>query len=197
MPKKTKKIPKKKVQKEAKQSKKEVKQPKIVEIVPEIVEDKEQFGILKIAALIVILVVIAIAAYVILVPYHTFVPGQEVDKETFLGLFAEEDNIIIFMDARGVSDAKTRQNIFQCGIDFAGSSGMGPKNATYFSIGDDESGCVTPQGVQEEEYCFDQLDDAITIYVQHGDHTGYFNNGVIVEVNSEYPVGLCGINVLK
>ncbi|MBN1170183.1 hypothetical protein JXA56_04100 [Candidatus Micrarchaeota archaeon] len=187
------------------------KQPKkkkadVVEIVPEIVQEPEaapeepqpkSSKIMLLAILLVIAVVIAIAAYVILFPYHSFVPGNPVDSQTFLDLFQQEDNIVIFMDVRGVSDTKTRQNIFQCGIDFAGSSGMGPKNTTYFSMGDAEKGCVTPEGIKEEQYCFDSLKDAITIYVQKGDTTSYYNNGVVVGVNETYPVGLCGIHMLN
>ena len=195
----------KKKKKKEKKSKAQEKQTEKIEIVHEVVvdeprekpEEKPASGnTMKIVFAAVIIIAI-IMAYMILVPYNTFVPGKSVDKDTFLDLFAQKDNIIIFMDVRGVSNAKIKQNIFQCGIDFAGSSGMGPKNVTYFSIGDDEQGCVTPQGIREEQYCFDELDNAITIYVKEADETKYYNNGVVVGVSEEYPVGLCGIHMLN
>ncbi len=161
---------------------------------PEPEQGKDSGGMLKTLAIaVLVLAVLALAVYIIFIrPSQGFVPGSSVDSETFLQLFEEADMIYIFMDVRGVADDDVRRNILQCGVDFAGSSGMGPKDVTYFSIG--EQGCVTPEGAKSDEYCFSQLTNGITIYVQKGETTSYYSNGVVVGVGKDYPIGTCGIH---
>ncbi len=69
-----------------------------------------------------------------------FNKGNRINKETFLALLAEKEPVYIVMDARNVSDEYTGRNIFQCGVDFAGSSGLVGRDV--FVVGMDDSGCV-------------------------------------------------------
>ncbi len=157
-----------------------------VEIVPEVVEDKQD-NRLPIAVAVIAVVVIAFF-FLSSKPYD---PGMDVDQQTFLEFFSDSQNVIIFMDVRGVSDPLIRQNIFQCGVDFAGSTGLVTKNTTYFSLG--EVGCVTPLGENTDEYCYDRMKDAMVIYIKSGEETTYHQKGMMVGINSDYDVP-CGIH---
>jgi hypothetical protein len=150
-------------------------------------------GLKTIALAILFVVVATFAVYVLFVqPAEKFVPGSEVDSATFLQIFDSTENVYIFMDVRGVTDPKVKHSVLQCGVDFAASSGMGPKNASYFSLGDE--GCITPKGSSEEAYCFNELRKGVTIYIHEGSTTSYHSNGILVGVGSNYSLGTCGIH---
>jgi len=154
----------------------------------------EKGSSLKTIAFAILFVAVAtLAVYVLFIqPTEKFVPGSEVDSETFLQIFDSTENVYIFMDVRGVTDPDVKHNILQCGVDFAASSGMGPKNATYFSLG--EEGCITPKGSSEDAYCFNELRKGVTIYIHEGSTTSYHSNGILVGVGSNYSLGACGIH---
>lgn len=162
---------------------------------PEEEPEKDSGGLLRMIGILVVLVAVAALAFVMLVPQARFVPGPEVDKETFLELFDSAGRVIVVMDVRGVSDDITRRNILQCGVDFAGSSGLAPKNATYFSFGD--VGCVTPDGETTDQHCMEEMKDAFVIYVHEGGATTYHSRGVMVGVSAQYDLGTCGIHRIQ
>gem|GEM_PF-779836 len=150
-------------------------------------------GLKTIVFAILFVAVATLAVYVLFIqPTEKFVPGTEVDSETFLQIFDSTENVYIFMDVRGVTDPDVKHNILQCGVDFAASSGMGPKNATYFSLGDE--GCITPRGSSEDSYCFNELRKGVAIYIHEGSATSYHSNGIVVGVGSDYSLGTCGIH---
>ena len=151
---------------------------------------------MKLAAIVVLLIVAgSLAIYFILQPANRFVPGTQVSQETFLNIFESSENVIIFMDVRGIPEQPVRKNVMQCGVDFAGSSGLATKNVTFFSLGDE--GCIVPTGPATDEYCFGELKNALTIYVQDAEgesYHSYHSNGLIVAVNESYQEGTCGIH---
>lgn len=150
-------------------------------------------GLKTFALAILFVAVVTLAVYVLFIqPTEGFVPGSEVDSATFLQIFDSTENIYIVMDVRGVTDPQVKHNVLQCGVDFAASSGMGPKNATYFSIG--EEGCITPKGSSEDAYCFNELRRGVAIYIHEGSTTSYHSNGILVGVGSNYSLGTCGIH---
>ena len=147
----------------------------------------------RVVGVIVLLAVSVFFAYYFLFSDAMFVPGSEVDVETFKDIFDSSEKVFIFMDVRGVDNAYTSTNILQCGVDFAASSGMAGKDVTYFSLADD--GCIAPDGSHPDSYCFEQLENGITIYVKGGPGgASYYTNGMVVTVGPQYDMGTCGIH---
>jgi len=148
--------------------------------------------VIKIVVVILLAICALALAYYFLGPKSArFDTGSEVDQGTFSDLFQGAKTVYILMDVRGVRNSTTSRNILQCGVDFAGSSGMGGKQATYRSIGDD--GCVDSDGKHPDEYCFSSLSNGMTIYVHEGETTSFHTNGMVVGVGSNYSLGNCGI----
>ncbi|MBI5047210.1 hypothetical protein HZC07_05790 [Candidatus Micrarchaeota archaeon] len=149
------------------------------------------------AVFLLIVVVFFVAYYFYSQPSNGFLAGNPVDEETFKSLINSAQNVYIFMDGKGVSDDIVRNNIYQCGIDFAGSGGLAPKNITVLSR-DDKPGCVAVDGVHPNENdCFSKLANGLTIYIKEGNSTGLYSKGMVVGVGSIYKVGTCGINRLN
>jgi len=147
---------------------------------------------MKIATLTVLALIAAgLAAYFFLLPHDTFAPGAEVDSETFKDIFLKASNVYILSDVRGVTDSNTTQDILQCQVDFASSSGMGGKNVSYFSIG--AEGCFATDGKHPDSFCFSQPGNGVTIYVHSGNITHFYSNGMSVGVDNTYKFGTCGI----
>ncbi|MEW6036237.1 MAG: hypothetical protein AB1529_06500 [Candidatus Micrarchaeota archaeon] len=146
----------------------------------------------KTLAIAVLLVVaIAMALYFFVFAGSKFATGQEVDAETFKGIFLDAEKVYIVMDVRSAPDGVSN-NVLQCGVDFAASSGMGGKTVTPLSMG--REGCVAPDGVHTYDECFAMLKDGITIYVKDGPGGArYYSNGMVVTVGPEYKLGACGI----
>jgi len=154
---------------------------------------REQGGLVKgIMIFGLLAAVLFLAYYFMALSENSFVPGIEVDAETFKGIFTHSTNVFIVMDVRGASNTATANNILQCGVDFAASSGMGGKEVTPISFGND--GCVTPDGFRKPKECFAMLKDGTTIYVRDGPGGAkYYSNGMVVFVGPEYALGTCGI----
>ena len=151
-------------------------------------------GVGKLAAVAVLAAfALFFAYYFLILPHDAFVTGGKVSPEEFKDVFSSATRVYIVMDVRGMADPVATNNVLQCGVDFAGSSGMGGKNATFFSFSDAD-GCVAADGIHPLAECASQLKDGMAIYVKGG--TGgaeYFANGMVVTVGSNYTTGTCGI----
>ncbi len=156
-------------------------------------ESSDSGGLMKGILIIALLAsALFLAYYFITMPENAFVPGSDVDAETFKNIFLHSQNVFIVMDVRGVTDDAVSNNVLQCGVDFASSSGMGGKVVTPISFGND--GCVAPDGVHKAKDCFAMLKDGVTIYVKEGQGgVKYYSNGMVVTVGREYVLGTCGI----
>lgn len=147
---------------------------------------------MKTLAVALLFVLVLALAYSIL-SQPGFVPGTEVDQETFKDIFIGSEKVFIVMDVRGARDSTTSNNVLQCGVDFAASSGMGGKDVMPFSFGMD--GCVAADGPHTVKECFDMMQGGVTIYVRDGPGGAkYYTNGMVVSVGSDYSVGTCGIS---
>ncbi len=153
---------------------------------------KDNGGATKFLFIAALIIAVAVLAFYILQPKDQFIPGASVDETTFLNNFDSAQYVYIVMDVRGIDDDLLRKNILQCGVDFAGSSGLAPKNVTYYSLGD--AGCVTVDGSKSAEYCFSQVRNGMAIYVHDGNTTSYYSNGITVGVDTSYQLGTCGIH---
>ncbi|MDD5172282.1 MAG: hypothetical protein PHF60_04575 [Candidatus ainarchaeum sp.] len=144
-----------------------------------------------------IFVVLLLFAVAVVLAYYfitasAFDTGPGVDAETFKNNFAAAETVYIVMDVRGVKDPTVSNNVLQCGVDFAASSGMGGKDAVYFSFGDD--GCTAPDGPHPLQDCVSQLKNGLTIYVKEGPGgASYYSKAMVVTVGKTYTFGTCGI----
>lgn len=163
-------------------------------VMEKIPEKKDSNSLLKVLAVGAIFVIaLALAYYFFVMSAYSFKPGAKVDEETFKGIFADADKVYILMDVRGISDHSISNNVMQCGVDFAGSSGLAGKTVTPLSVSND--GCVIPTGPAPLGDCFSMLEDGITIYVRSGDNAvQYYSNGMVVYVGSDYVPFTCGIH---
>lgn len=144
------------------------------------------------AVLVLFVVALILAYYFFVVLENTFATGPEVDVETFKEIFINTSNVFIVMDVRGASNDVVSNNIIQCGVDFAQSSGMGGKMVTPMSIY--QGGCIAPDGNHTIKECYGMLKDGIAIYVKEGPGGAkYYTNGMIVMVGQNYTLGTCGI----
>lgn len=125
----------------------------------------------------------------------SFVPSSQITSREFASVFQNSSKVVILMDVRSVSDDTLRSNILQCGVDFAGSSGFGGKSVSYRSI--DDSECVTDLGRFDRSFCFSDLSSSLTIYIQQGNSTSFYSNGMVVGVGKSYPVGSCAIHATR
>lgn len=154
-----------------------------------------QSGLLKGAAVAILAILVACMAYYFYSqPQHIFQPGPQVDEGTFKGIFANASAVSIVMDVRGARDNSTARNIMQCGVDFAGSTGMGGKAVSPFSIGSE--GCVAQDGPHPVDWCISQMRGTVVIYVKDGSGASYHADALVVGIGPQYALGSCGIKRL-
>ncbi|MEM3422850.1 MAG: hypothetical protein QXF35_04520 [Candidatus Bilamarchaeaceae archaeon] len=128
-----------------------------------------------------------------------FDKGKKINKETFLDLLAESKKIYIVMDARNASSELVNRNIFQCGIDFAGSSGLVGRNVVYVGM-DRNNKCVvasllnlTNKTLNPNE-CIKMINsEGISIYINEGNQTEYYTRAAMVGIGDTYVLGSCSI----
>jgi len=125
------------------------------------------------------------------------------DSSTFVnktgeeGLFAynvyKANSIAIVMDVRGVSSANISDNILQCGVDFAGSSGLADKNKTILSFSDGDK-CVGIKNMTNltVDDCLNLLSDDVIIMIREGDFSTFHTTSLTVGINEGYAPHMCG-----
>lgn len=132
-------------------------------------------------------------------PYLTaeqaeFVKGSEVDAPTFNAILTNASNVYIVMDIRNAKDDATQQNILQCGVDFAGSYGLVSKNLTLYSF-DTNQGCVNIERNYPVSHCLKQLENGIALYIEDGNETRFYSNGMRIGMGTSYALGSCSVNI--
>jgi CxxC motif-containing protein len=124
---------------------------------------------------------------------------KPVDKETFLNSLAEAQRIFIIMDLRGVSNDVVRNNIMQCGVDFAATlplTGFPHENLTVYVLEDDK--CTGTATTKTVKTCLDESNSGVSIIVtQNVKTTTYYKNRVIVKVGEQYKLGTCSIKKVE
>ena len=152
---------------------------------------------LKILAILLLAVAAAVfAAYFLTARENTINLGDEVDLTSFSSILFDAQDVFIVMDVRGVNNGSVKQNILQCGVDFAGSSGLAGKNLTFFSIDSGDS-CTGMAGNYSISHCFDETKKGVTIYVKQGNYTKFYTNAMVVGMGSNYAPNGCNIGVKK
>ncbi len=160
-----------------------------------VVADNKTNRLKTVAVAILALAVLALAYYYFALPGLTFVPGAEVSRESFAEILGNSTTVFVVIDLRGVQGDALRNSVMQCGIDFAGSTGIGDKEVIPLSL---DSECFTPSGTKSISECTSMLDGGLTILIKgvpEGASPGasYYKNGMIVMVGSNYSMGGCSI----
>lgn len=154
---------------------------------------KETMKIMAICAIAIVLLIVVLGF--IYLSSNNFVPGNQVNESAFKDVFMAAPKVFIVMDIRGAQDNHTRNNIMQCGIDFAGSTPLGGKDVVPISIGDQE--CITPDGPEPISSCISELKGGLTIEISQVTPTTpegarFFSNGMEVFIGSNYTANSCG-----
>jgi hypothetical protein len=158
--------------------------------------DKNSGSALKNGAILILaFAVLALAYYFYTLPTVSFAPGDPVDAETFAKSLANSTTVFVVIDLRGVQSPIERGSVMQCGIDFAGSTGIGDKQVIPLSF---DSDCIGATGSRPISECTAMLKDGLTILVRGapaGASPGasYYSNGMVVLVGSNYTQGICSI----
>lgn len=116
------------------------------------------------------------------------------DPQIFSDHLMAAQNVFIIQDLRNVTNDTIRKNIQQCGIDFAGSSGLVDKNLSIFAFEGDK--CTSLDGIVDINICLDKLKFAnITIQIKQADKTLIYKNKLLVGIGKNYPSKSCSISV--
>lgn len=125
--------------------------------------------------------------------------GKEVNIQTFSAILANSADVFIVMDVRGVNDPAVRHSILQCGVDFAGSPGLGGKALTVYSLDGQNCMGASQQGNRSvltnytSSYCFGQMANGMAIYLHEGNETRFYTNAMAVGLGENYTAGGCSI----
>lgn len=138
------------------------------------------------------------AAIVIAALYFVYAlllaPAGEVpaSPDEFLGALNSTNQVFIIMDLRGAPDNIIRNNIMQCGTDFAGSQGLTNKTITSFAFEGDK--CTTMQGIKSVDTCLEESKNGVSIVITSTvNMTTYYKNKVKVLIGPIYKTGTCGV----
>jgi hypothetical protein len=151
---------------------------------------------IKIAATIVIALVALAMAYYFLNPQQAIPSpalGNQINMQTFASVLSSAPSVYVVMDVRN-ADGPVKQNIIRCGVDFAGSMGLGNKTKTFYSLDKGES-CITENGTYSSSWCFGQMENGVSIIIQPGDSSGYYANAMVVGMGENYTEGECSVNL--
>jgi hypothetical protein len=160
---------------------------------------KPGMNLKTIAVIALFILVVAFAYYFFFISSGGFTPGYEVSADTFKSILQNSEKVSVVMDIRKITNSNISDNVLQCGVDFAGSSGLSGKNLSIISI--DDNGCIaanmtniTTAGNYTIDECFSIMQNMTTIYVKSGsDGARYYSKGMVVTVGPLYKFGTCNI----
>lgn len=151
----------------------------------------------KTLATFILVFLALIAAGLVLLPRSpAFVPqGEPVTSGVFLERLSLVPEVSIVMDLRRATGENLRHGILQCGVDFAGSSGLVEKNVSTYAW--EENGCVssTHTGLSLAD-CFRQIQGETVLYIAPGEETTFYRDALVVGIGEHYALYDCRINVM-
>ncbi len=126
------------------------------------------------------------------------VPGENVTLEEFAANLLASDKVYIVEDLRGLDAYPiSRNNIMQCGVDFAGSEGIVGKEMKVYVL--EEKSCSHTSGNATLESCYSEIlsasndTSASVIWIEKGNSPEVYEHGLLVRVNETYLQGDCSI----
>ena len=174
----------------------------------------------QVAVILLVLAAVAASVYVLTLPQEVppangdgeeeaieYMPPFEKGKNTTLEEFASNlllaQKVYIVEDIRGLGEKYpiSRNNIMQCGVDYAGSPGIvGKELQVYIFEGDI---CTNYEGESPINDCYAEVleaagsTDTAVIWIEKGESAEFYSRGLIVRVNEDYVRGTCSINVVR
>jgi hypothetical protein len=168
----------------------------------------------QIVAAVLILAALGIAYYVLTLPQET-VPdgdvvmpageypppfaneGENVTLEEFSANLLAASRLYIVEDLRDLERYPlSKQNIMQCGVDYAGSPGLVGKEFSVYAF-DDEDVCYTLGGTATISECYEELlavseePGVAIIWIEQGESPEIYSNGLLVRLSESYVQGTC------
>ena len=167
----------------------------------------DRVNVKALAAGVVIVLAIAIGAYIFLGQPQGFKDPWAGRNGTSMGEFAGNlgpaAEVYFVMDLRG-ADEKTRTNIMQCSADMAFSSALGGKGKEIYSLdkeclrigdaeGEDAATLTLAQCLSEIDAARGNLSKSI-FYVRNANGTMVFENELVIGMNANYTYMGCSIS---
>lgn len=130
---------------------------------------------------------------------NEFTAGKKITHTEFTEILATSPSVSILANVQGITNDKIRQNIYQCGIDFTGSTYMGSKNVTYYALS--EEGCTSTEAKQKNQtnaMCIEQAIDSsdIIFYIHEGNESTFHRNGISVGITETYRPESCKVRIV-
>lgn len=150
-------------------------------------------NIKTIATVLLIVIAILFAYFIFSNKKLEIKTGDQVAPEVFIQELSDAEKVYILQDLRG-ADATVRKNIQQCGIDFAGSTGLVGKNLTIIALDDKE--CTTLEGIKSVKFCIDEVENAKAVFhIKKSNKTVFYNHIAVVGIDANYTARACDINI--
>ncbi|MFP3949812.1 MAG: hypothetical protein ACLFUZ_01830 [Candidatus Micrarchaeia archaeon] len=126
------------------------------------------------------------------------VAGENVTLEEFAANLLASDKVYIVEDLRGLDAYPlSKNNIMQCGVDFAGSEGVVGKEMKVYVL--EDNSCSHTSGNATLESCYAEIlstsndASAAIIWIEKGNAPEFYERGLLVRVNETYLQGACSI----
>jgi len=157
---------------------------------------------MKMAAVILLGLVAIILAYYIFGLSGQVMPGTESlrydtgelsNSSGFVSDVQAAKKIYIVMDLRNVASDKQKNNIMQCGTDFAGSQGLVGKELSVLAI--ESNTCTLLNGTSDINGCIKEAMTGVGFFINSGNSTTFFKNKIIIGIGEVYQPKSCGVNV--
>ncbi|MBD3390218.1 hypothetical protein GF415_04685 [Candidatus Micrarchaeota archaeon] len=126
------------------------------------------------------------------------VPRENVTLQDFASNLLSSDKVYIVEDLRGLGAYPiSKNNIMQCGVDFAGSEGIVGKEMKIYVL--EEDSCSHSSGNSTLEACYSEIlaasndTSSAVIWIEKGSIPEFYERGLLVRVNETYMQGDCSI----
>ena len=167
----------------------------------------------QIIAAVLILAALGIAYYILTLPPETVSDGDVVISGEYPPPFAKEgENVTLqefsanllaasrFYIVEDLRDLEkyplSKQNLMQCGVDYAGSPGLVGKEFSVYAF-DDGDVCYTMGGTATISECYEEIlvasedPNAAIIWIEQGGSPEIYSRGLLVRINGTYVQGTC------
>ncbi len=135
--------------------------------------------------------------------YSNPLGGQNASMDEFAKSLISAQNIYLVEDLRGLEKYPiSRNNIMQCGVDFAGSEGLAGKEVNVYILEGDTcsaSEAGANLSIKTISECHSkvasafQSDGSAVIWIEKGYTPSVYLHGLVVRVNETYSQGMCNI----
>lgn len=161
---------------------------------------------------VIAVIAILLGAYILLAPqpappapgdYPNPLKGESASMEAFANYLISSNTVYLVEDLRGLERYPiSRNNIMQCGVDFAGSEGLAGKELDIYILEEETcsaseaGGNLTTKPISEchasVASAFGKEGNAV-IWIEKGYTPSIYPSGIVVRVNETYTQGMCNI----